>query len=188
MRWRTKWLVAIVLTLAVIGVAKLEEAEVIRQPITQHITSGQDFLVVKKWVASMMKDTEADKIAVTAGMESDDPFSLYESMQPYKNGVLVSYTNPLSITAQGRGLVVFTGFTRESGKTITVLYDNGDEVTYGFVGTIPILPYTSVKKGDTLALMEEGAIYLLVKRDGVALDVSLLPTYLSGDTPVDVDE
>ncbi len=67
-------------------------------------------------------------------------------------------------------------------------YDNGDEVTYGFVGTIPILPYTSVKKGDTLALMEDGAIYLLVKRDGVTLDVSLLPTFLSGDTPVDVDE
>jgi len=181
-------LLAIVLTLGVIGVAKLEEAEVIRQPVTQYVTSGQDFVVVKKWVASMMKDTEADKIAVTAGVDSVDPLSVYESMQPYKNGVLVSYTNPLSIEAQGRGLVVFTGFTRESGKTITVLYDNGDEVTYGFVGTIPILPYTSVKKGDTLALMEEGAIYLLVKRDGVTLDVSLLPTFLSGDTPVDVDE
>ena len=28
--------------------------------------------------------------------------------------------------------------------------------------------------------MEEGAIYLMVKRDGVKLDASLLPTYLSG--------
>jgi hypothetical protein len=181
-------LVAVVLTLGVICVAKLEEAEVIRQPVTQYVTSGQDFVVVKKWVASMMKDAEADKIAVTAGMDSDDAFSVYESMQPYKNGVLVSYANPLSIDAQGRGLVVFTGFTRESGKTITVLYDNGDEVTYGFVGKFTKLPYTAVKKGDTLALMEESAMYLMVKRDGVTLDVSLLPTYLSGDTPVDVDE
>ena len=188
MRWRTKWLVAIVLTLGVIGVAKLEEAEVIRQPITQYVTSGQDFVAVKKWVASIIKDADGDKIAVMAGPNLDDPFSMYESMQPYKNGVLVSYTNPLPIEAQGSGLVVFTGFTRESGKTITVLYDDGDEVTYGFVGTIPILPYTAVKKGDTLALMEEGAIYLMVKRGGVKLDASLLPTYLSGDDLPDVDE
>ena len=57
-------------------------------------------------------------------------------MQPYKDGVIVSYTNPMPIEAQENGLVVFTGFTRESGKTITVLYDSGDEVTYGFVGKV----------------------------------------------------
>lgn len=28
--------------------------------------------------------------------------------------------------------------------------------------------------------MDEGAIYLKVKRDGVKMDASLLPTYLSG--------
>ena len=109
-----------------------------------------------------------------------NPFSAYESMQPYKDGVIVSYTQPLAIDAQENGLVIFTGFTRESGKTVTVLYDNGDEVTYGFVGKFSKLPYTAVKKGDTLALMDEGAIYLMVKRDGVKLDASLLPTYLSG--------
>ena len=63
---------------------------------------------------------------------------------------------------------------------MTVMYDDGDEVTYGFIGTFSKLPYTSVKKGDTLAVMDEGAIYLMVKRDGVNLDASLLPAYLSG--------
>ncbi len=188
MKWRTKWLAAIVLTLGVISVAKLEEAEVIRQPVTQYVTSGQDFVAVKKWVASMIKDPEDDKIAVMAGTDLVDPFAVYESMQPYKGGVLVSYTNPLPIEAQSSGLVVFTGFTRESGKTITVLYDDGDEVTYGFVGKFTKLPYTAVKKGDTLALMGDEAIFLMVKRDGVTLDVTLLPTYLSGDTPLEVDE
>ena len=48
---------------------------------------------------------------------SGRPISAYESMQPYKDGVIVSYTNPLPIDAQEEGLVVFTGFTRESGKT-----------------------------------------------------------------------
>ena len=101
-------------------------------------------------------------------------------MQPFKNGVLVSYTVPIAIQAQSDGLVVFTGSRRDTGKTVTVLYDDGDEVTYGFVGKFEKLPYTSVKKGDTLALMAEEAIYIMVKRDGQHLDSSLLPAYLSG--------
>ena len=173
-------MVAIVLTLGVIGVAKLEDAGVIREPVTQYVTSGKDFIAMKKWVATMIKDPAADKIAVMADPHQEDPFSAYESMQPYKEGVIVSYTKPLTIDAQENGLVIFTGFTRESGKTVTVLYDSGDEVTYGYVGKFVKLPYTAVKKGDTLALMDEGAIYLKVKRDGVKMDASLLPTYLSG--------
>ena len=49
-------MVAIVLTLGVIGVAKLEDAGVIRQPVTQYVTSGKDFVAMKKWVASLIKD------------------------------------------------------------------------------------------------------------------------------------
>lgn len=181
LKWRTKWIAAIVLAVGVIGVSKLEDAGVIQQPITQYVSSGKDFVVIKKWVASMIVDPEDARIAVSANSHEVDPLTMYESMQPYKNGVIVSYADPLPIGAHGPGLVVFTGFTRESGKTITVLYDDGDEVTYGFVGTFSKLPYTTVKKGDTLAMMEEGAMYLMVKRDGVNLDASLLPTYFSGD-------
>jgi hypothetical protein len=171
---------AIVLTLGVFGVAKLEDAGVIREPVTQYVTSGKDFVAMKKWVATIIKDPDADKIAVMSNSPQEDPFSAYESMQPYKEGVILSYSQSIPIDAQENGLVIFTGFTRESGKTVTVLYDSGDEVTYGYVGKVVKLPYTAVKKGDTLALMDEGAIYLKVKRDGVKMDASLLPTYLSG--------
>ena len=65
-----------------------------------------------------------------------------------KNGVIVSYTNPLPIDAQENRTCYFPGFTRESGKTITVLYDNGDEVTYGFVGEVfQITLYDCEKRG-----------------------------------------
>lgn len=181
LKWRTKWVVAIVLTIGVIGMSKLEEAGVVQQPITQYVTSGKDLVVMKKWVASMMNDPGAEKIAVMADPHVEEPFSMYESMQPYKDGVIISYASAVPIEARGDGLVVFTGFTRESGKTITVLYDDGDEVTYGYVGTFSKLPYTAVKKGDTLALMDEGTIYLMVKQNGVKLDASFLPTYLSGE-------
>ena len=62
---------------------------------------------------------------------------------------------------------------------MTVLYDDGDEVTYGFVGSITKLPYTTVKKGDTLALMNEETMYLQVKREGINLDADMLATYFS---------
>lgn len=177
MKWRTKWLFAIILTVGVLGVAKLEGTGVIGKPVTQYVTTGEDFLAMKKWVSSMMKDPDDGMVEVShqVGLLPD-----YESLQPFKEGVLVSYTNPIPIQAQNDGLIIFTGITRETGKTVTVLYDNGDEVTYGFVGTISKLPYTSLRKGDTLALMGDEAIYIMVKQDGFNLDASLLPAYLSG--------
>ncbi|KXH87326.1 hypothetical protein AU377_01760 [Sporosarcina sp. HYO08] len=175
-------MLAILLALAVFGVAKLEDTGILLKPVSQYVTTGEDFIEMKKWVASMLKDATPRTIAVTGEIpdETGPLIAAYESMQPYKDGVIVSYTDPLPIAAQGNGLVIFTGFTRESGKTITVMYDDGDEVTYGFVGTFSKLPYTAVKEGDTLALLEEGTMYLMVKRNGVKLDASLMPTYLSG--------
>lgn len=170
-------MLAIVVVIGVVGMSKLEDVGVIHKPVTQYVTTGKDFLVMKKWVASMMNEPENEMIAVHY---EEDLLTTYESMQPYKEGVLVSYTQPVPVEAQGAGLVIFTGITRQTGKTLTVLYDDGDEVTYGFVGSFSKLPYTSVKKGDTLALMDEGAIFLMVKRDGINLDASLLPAYLSG--------
>lgn len=177
MKWRTKWILAIVFTIGVIGVSKLERMGIIDKPVTQYVTTGEDFLAMKKWVASIIAEPENEMIEVHY---EEGVLNSYESVQPYRDGVLVSYTGPLPINAQSDGLVIFTGITRQTGKTITVLYDDGDEVTYGFVGSFSKLPYTSVKKGDTLALMDESAIYLMVKRDGMQLDASLLPAYLSG--------
>lgn len=177
MKWKTKWMLAIVVIIGVVGMSKLEESGVVQKPVTQYVTTGKDFLVMKKWVASIMNESENEMIAVHY---EEDLLTTYESMQPYREGVLVSYTQPVPVEAQGAGLVIFTGITRQTGKTLTVLYDDGDEVTYGFVGSFSKLPYTSVNRGDTLALMDEGAIFLMVKRDGINLDASLLPAYLSG--------
>ncbi|MFD1206983.1 MULTISPECIES: M23 family metallopeptidase [Sporosarcina] len=179
MKWKTKWVAAFFLVLAVFSFAKLEERGIVKKPVTQYITTGKDFVIMKKWVSSMLGDKDEDTIAVSADPVEEMPFSEYESMQPYMDGVLFSYTNVMPIRAQGDGLVVFTGFTRQSGKTVTVMYENGDEVTYGFVGSFEKLPYSTVKKGDTLALMSDEAIYLQVKREGVNLDAGLLSTYFS---------
>ncbi|WP_432358403.1 peptidoglycan DD-metalloendopeptidase family protein [Sporosarcina sp. UB5] len=179
MKWKTKWVIAIIVAISVFSFAKLEEVGIVSKPVTQYITTGKDFIVMKKWVASIIGDSDEETITVSADSVEEIPFAAYESMQPYKDGVIASYAHPMPITAQGDGLIVFTGFTRQSGKTITVLYDDGDEVTYGFVGSISKLPYSTVKKGDTLALMNEEAIYLKVKREGIVLEASVLATYFS---------
>ncbi|MGN7408508.1 hypothetical protein [Sporosarcina sp. SAFN-010] len=183
MRKKTKWMFALVFTIAILGVAKLEQLGVMERPVTQYLSTGQDFVAVKKWVASMIDSEESGMIQVSGEVEGVDPFAAYESMQPYKSGVILSYPEALPIAARGSGLIVFTGFTRQSGKTLTVQYDNGDEVTYGFVGSFAKLPYTAVNKGDTLAVMEEGTMYLKVKRDGLVLDSTLLPAFFSEVSP-----
>lgn len=176
---------ALLLTVTVCSIAYLEKEGKMQTPVTQYITSGNDYVVLKKWIASFIDQDSNDQIAVSGDGVEDVPFAAYESIQPYREGVIVSYAYPLPIKAQGDGLVLFTGFTRDSGKTVTVLYDNGDEVTYGFVGTFTKLPYTVVKKGDTIAVMEEETMYIMVKQEGAVMDASLLPTYLSGEVVSD---
>jgi hypothetical protein len=180
MKWKTKWLIAIILTGSVFGLSKLEKAGILNDSITHYVSTGDDFIVMKKWVASFLTQPDNELIPVMAEQKVKDLLTDYESMQPYQDGVIVSYTEPLPILARESGLVIYTGFTRKTGKTLTILYDNGDEVTYGFVGKFAKLPYTSVRKGDALAMMDEGAIYLMVSQEGVKLDSSVLPAYLSG--------
>lgn len=170
---------AIVFTISVIGISKLENFGIIDKPVTQYVTTGEDLLAMKKWVATIIGDTNVQDDMLEVHFE-DGIFSDYETVQPYRDGVIVSYMHPLPVYAQEDGLVIFTGITRQTGKTITVLYDSGDEVTYGFVGSFSKLPYTSVKRGQILALMDEKAMFLMVKRNGVQLGASELPDYLTG--------
>ncbi len=180
MKLKVKWMIAVLLVLTVVGMSKLEEKGVINQPVTQYVTTGKDFLEIKKWVSAFFNDTSDEKIVVSGEPNVLNTFANYESIQPYEDGVVISYAQPFAITALNNGLITFTGYTRQSGKTVTVLYNDGDEVTYGFVREFSKLPYTAVKKGDKLAVMSDETVFLMVKRDGVKLDPSLIPTYLSG--------
>ncbi|ARD47030.1 hypothetical protein SporoP37_01815 [Sporosarcina sp. P37] len=177
MKWKTKWIIACLLVVSVVALSKMEERQLVNIPITQYVTTGKDFVVMKKWVSSWIAEDES--ITVSAD-SSFDPFATFESFQPYQDGAIISYQQPHAITSHGNGLVVFTGYTRQSGKTVTVQYDTGDEVTYGFVGSFSTLPYTAVRLGDEIAVMDEEAVYIRVKRNGIPLEPTVLATYMSG--------
>lgn len=177
MRAKTKFILAVAIFLIVLSVVRLERSHVLTTSFSNYVTSGEDLIVLKKWVYSLFPEDE--RLQVVNYTEETE--FLYDSLQPYKNGVVITTPTTSSVQATKSGLVIFTGITKSTGKTITVMYDDGEEVTYGFIGSFSKLPYTSVKKGDVLALMEDETLFLKVKRDGIELTPTDFPAYLSGN-------
>ncbi|HSO56744.1 MAG TPA: hypothetical protein VLQ66_00790, partial [Paenisporosarcina sp.] len=100
-------------------------------------------------------------------------------MQPYEEGVLVSYTTPIQVTAREDGIILFTGHTRHTGKTMTVLYDGGDIVTYGFVENFSNLPYTAVGENDLIAEVQPGSMFVKIERGGIILEPSAVKEWMT---------
>lgn len=176
---KIKWILALLLFAAVMMISSLENRHVISTSIGNMYASGEDFIVMRKWIASYFEE-ERDAIQVDYNPKM---MTSYDSFQPFRDGIMISYPSSISIQAEKNGLVIFTGITRKTGKTVTVLYDDGDEVTYGLVGSFSKMPYTSVKVGDTLASLDEQTLFFKVKRDGEYMDPSELASYLLGLEP-----
>ena len=91
---------------------------------------------------------------------------MYQSIERYNKGFLLAYDQPILLNALYDGLIVFTGHTKYNGKTISILYENGLTVTFGYVDQFEVLPYTSVSKGTLLATKEKGKLYIQIEQDG----------------------
>ena len=96
---------------------------------------------------------------VTADMSADETF-IYSSYQPYESGLLVRVEDPQAVLAKSDGMILFTGEKRKTGKTMTVAYDSGDTVTYGFLKDLEILPYTRFTKGEVLGHSSTDLFYI----------------------------
>lgn len=156
--------------------SSLENRLIISTSIGEVFSSGEDFIVMRKWISTLIED-EREVVPVHY---DQNKITSYESIQPFREGIMISYPSPISVQAEKNGLVIFTGITRQTGKTVTVLYDDGDEVTYGLVGSFSKMPYTSVKAGDTLASLDEQTMFFKVKRDGEYMEPTELSSYLLG--------
>jgi hypothetical protein len=183
MNWRQKWFVALILTISVIGMAVLEDQRILNTQLTKVVRSGEDFIALRQWTYGILnlpdsgKKEDTETIPVAAETHGSQ-LAAYYSMQPFKSGVLVSYEEPQAITAKEDGLVIFTGHTRQTGKTVTILYQSGETVTYGFVKTFEKLPYTGITEGEVIAQMEAGAMFLEVERDGTSLNTESIASWL----------
>ncbi|MCM3086617.1 peptidoglycan DD-metalloendopeptidase family protein [Bhargavaea ginsengi] len=179
MRWREKWVAALLVTVVLFGVAKLEEHQVMKTQITHLVRSGEELTVLKKWVMSFV-DQGRPETAVPVIADGTTPaMAEFSSLQPFREGVVLSYGATIPVTAKGDGLVIYTGHTRQTGKTVTVQYDDGDTVTYGFIGKFLTLPYTTVGEGEPIAELETGAMFLGVERDGGMMDAEGVKNWLA---------
>ncbi|MFX3674510.1 MAG: hypothetical protein ACE3JQ_08690 [Paenisporosarcina sp.] len=178
MRWQQKWLVACILTVGIIGMVQMEERDGGNSQIRSLFEEGKDIHIVRSFVMSLMDNEVVDEV-VTVSVAIHPSMTTYESLQPYEDGVIVSYKAPVKVIAREDGLILYTGHTRHTGKTMTVLYESGDTVTYGFVENFSHLPYTAVSANDLIAEVQPGPMYVQVESSGQFLDASALTDWIS---------
>nr|WP_301286024.1 M23 family metallopeptidase [Lysinibacillus endophyticus] len=110
------------------------------------------------------------KITVSSEPVNQELLS-FVAIKPYDNGYLLSFEETIPILAIENGLVVYTGHSKTTGKTISVYYEDNTTVTYGNVDSFSLLPYTSIERGSTIANKEPGDLYLKIEQDGRVLNL-----------------
>lgn len=99
MRWQTKWLVACILTVGIIGMVQIEERDGGNSQIRSLFEEGKDIHIVRSFVMSLMEEDTIEEV-IPVSVSIHPSMTTYESMQPYENGVLVSYTTPVQVVAR----------------------------------------------------------------------------------------
>ena len=76
------------------------------------------------------------------------------------------YDTAVPIQSLYNGLVVFTGHMKNAGQTVSILYEEGTTVTYGYVDQIAVLPYIHLQNGQLIAMKKPGKLYIQIEQQG----------------------
>lgn len=169
-KWR--WWAAALLFIVVVVVGEMELPNG-QQIIHRIVYSSEDLIVVR----TMLQRVFLQQEQIPASTKSMDNVSSFTSIERYKEGVFVTYEQPIGLQAFFDGLVIFTGYTKSTGKTVTILYDEGTTVTYGFLDDLVLLPYTSLQAGE-LIVQQQGSFYMQLDQNGVALSMEEIVAWL----------
>lgn len=143
--------------------------DVTQQTVRRVVYTSEDLTFMRNTLQYVIK-RDVETIPVSSNEHMQQLLS-FHSVSRYDKGYLLSFEEAVPIIALQNGLIVFTGHTRYAGKTISVLYDEGTSVTYGYVDQLSLLPYTSVAKGDVLAIKEAGELYIQIEQRGKLLNL-----------------
>lgn len=161
-KWQ--WLIAIALFLGIAGANYFGDLTV-KRTINKIVYSSDDLLYMRKLVVAITQP-EDQQITVTAH-NSVEQLQMFETIERFNEGFLLTYKEPFVLNALYNGLIIFTGHTQYNGKSISVIYDNGMTMTFGFVDEFYVLPYTTVSKGTVIATKKSGELYIQIEKDGV---------------------
>lgn len=171
-----RWLLATIVTVVVLVIARLESKDMLNSNIRAIVSSSEDVVFLQKAVKTAL-GREEKKIAVSSSVHSQKLLE-FVNAKPFDDGYLLTYEEAPTLEAFQDGYIVFTGHKKNTGKTMTVHY--GDiVVTYGKLDAFNRLPYTSVVKGDLLAMKGlDSPLFLKIEEDGQALHLEQILSLL----------
>ncbi|WP_341299921.1 peptidoglycan DD-metalloendopeptidase family protein [Lysinibacillus sp. FSL H8-0500] len=171
-----KWFITILLVAAVILVIRLEDQGVVDTPVRKLVTTSADLTYLSELGQSWLNQ-EKETIMVSSDIGQTELLT-FANAKPFKEGFLLQYDIGLPVYAGQNGLVVFTGHTKYTGKTMTINYEDGTTVSYGMLDSLAQLPYTPIQTNDLIGMKEAGQLYLAIKKGDTHYDLEQIVQWL----------
>lgn len=166
-----KWVVAFLLCVIVIISNRLQDQGQINIDVKKIVYSSEDLTIMRNLLREVFGN-ESDSPTITVSSETLNQELLnFVAIKPYHEGYLLTFEQAVPLLAIESGLVVYTGHSKDTGKTISIYYEDNTTVTYGNVDSFSLLPYTSIEKGSTIANKEPGDLYIQIEKDGEVLNL-----------------
>ncbi|MEO4052125.1 hypothetical protein [Solibacillus sp. CAU 1738] len=165
-KWQ--WAIAFVICVIVWGTTLVPDNKATK--VIERVVYSQDDLTFMRNAIRTVFVSKDRQIEVAAYPGAKELLS-FVSVQPNGKGYLLTFEQAIRIFALQNGIVVFTGHTKQTGKTISIYYDDDTTVTYGYVDHFSLLPYTAVGIGEVLATKQSGELYIEIEQRGVILNL-----------------
>lgn len=164
-------------------VIRLEDNGTLKTPLRKLVTTSADMTYLTELGQSLLKKEE-EKIVVSSDIGQSDLLS-FAKAETFQEGYLLEYDVGLPVYTGQEGLVVFTGHTKYTGKTMTISYADGTNVSYGMLDSLAQLPYTSVKANDLIGMKQAGQLYMSIEKDSKHYSLEEIVQWLQTDTNED---
>ncbi|MEX3744859.1 MULTISPECIES: peptidoglycan DD-metalloendopeptidase family protein [Lysinibacillus] len=171
-----KWLVTILLVAAIMLVIRLEDQGILETPVRKLVTTSADLTYLSELGQSWL-NKEEETILVSSDVGQTELLTFADA-QVFNEGFLLQYDAGLPVYAGQNGLVVFTGHTKYTGKTMTISYDDGTTVSYGMLDSLAQLPYTTVQANDLIGMKEAGQLYISIEKDKTSYSLEQVVQWL----------
>lgn len=172
-KWQ--WLVAFVLCFTIWATKQMPTTNVTAK--IQRVIYSQDDLLYMRSTLQAFPIFQREKVEV-ATYPSEQHMLQYTAILPTHKGFLLTFDEQLPLYALQNGIVVYTAYTKETGQTITVHYEDQTTVTYGYLDQLAILPYTAIQKNEQFGMKESGDLYIRIEKEGQILNLEQTLSWL----------
>lgn len=161
-----QWLTSLILCVVIyIGLNSSNES--VRHVISRIVYSTEHMTMMRHTVSELFSQEELVEVASTSKGE----LVKFVAIKRYDKGFMLAYEEPLTIAAIQSGVIVYTGHTARTGKVLSIAYDDGYSVTFGFIDDFYHLPYSTVAAGEVIGVKEAGELFIQIEKNGRVLSL-----------------